>query len=155
MLRKIRFRLLIVRLFKSPGSASVLMEDGQGRLLVVKANYKSYWSLPGGWIDKNESPATAALRELKEEVGIELEATRIQLERVIYRRSLMLRTNQFIFRALDPLSAELHLTLQRSEIENYDWVAPQQIIAPSDGRYYNRSVLAWAKGEPSYIEQAL
>ncbi len=28
------------------------------------------WGIPGGWLDKNEDPATGALRELREETGL-------------------------------------------------------------------------------------
>lgn len=56
-----------------PGSAVVMIENEQGELLIVKANYRDYWSLPGGVIDEGESPKTAALREVQEEVGLRLE----------------------------------------------------------------------------------
>lgn len=38
-------------------------------ILLVKERIDGCWTLPGGWIDVNESPSEAAIRETKEETG--------------------------------------------------------------------------------------
>ena len=43
----------------------------QGQLLIIKNSYRSSITLPGGSIDGAEQPVQAALRELREEVGID------------------------------------------------------------------------------------
>ena len=43
----------------------------EDRLLVVQNAYRNSITLPGGSIDRGEQPVDAALRELREEVGIE------------------------------------------------------------------------------------
>lgn len=52
---------------------AVLFFDEAGKLLIVKPNYKEGWQVPGGTVDKNESPKNAAIREIKEEIGITVE----------------------------------------------------------------------------------
>ena len=59
--------------------AVVVLPDSDGRacfLLTRRAStlraHKGQWALPGGRIDAGESPEEAALRELREEVGLEL-----------------------------------------------------------------------------------
>ncbi|WP_462382590.1 NUDIX hydrolase [Pseudomonas sp. Marseille-QA0892] len=49
--------------------ATVLCRRGDEILLVRKA--RSKWSLPGGKIEREETPEEAALRELAEETGLE------------------------------------------------------------------------------------
>ncbi|MEU0883032.1 NUDIX domain-containing protein [Lentzea sp. NPDC005914] len=44
-----------------------------GRLLVVRSRNKKAFYLPGGKIEAGESPAEALRREVREELGIELE----------------------------------------------------------------------------------
>jgi len=52
--------------------AGVLLYNEAKEILIVKPSYKNYWSIPGGVVEKNESPREAALRETKEEIGIKL-----------------------------------------------------------------------------------
>ena len=51
--------------------------EGTALLLTRRAAglraHRSQWALPGGRCDEGESPAEAALRELREELGLELE----------------------------------------------------------------------------------
>lgn len=53
--------------------ADVLIRDGQGRILLVDPSYKPDWDLPGGMAEANEPPLDAAHRELKEELGADLQ----------------------------------------------------------------------------------
>jgi 8-oxo-dGTP pyrophosphatase MutT (NUDIX family) len=56
-------------------------DKAPGFLLTRRAptlrSHSSQWALPGGRLDKGETPVEAALRELHEEVGLELDATAI------------------------------------------------------------------------------
>ncbi|MBF0215688.1 MAG: NUDIX hydrolase [Candidatus Omnitrophica bacterium] len=54
-------------------AAACLAVNKQKEILLVKRGiepYKGEWSLPGGFMEMNESPEKAAERELKEETGI-------------------------------------------------------------------------------------
>ncbi|MCG5215280.1 NUDIX hydrolase [Streptosporangium sp. KLBMP 9127] len=57
--------------------ADVLIRDEQGRILLVDPKYKPDWDLPGGMAEANESPLAAARREIKEELGLDLEIGRL------------------------------------------------------------------------------
>jgi 8-oxo-dGTP pyrophosphatase MutT (NUDIX family) len=51
-------------------SVVVIAFDAHERVLLVRHSYgPPVWSLPGGGIDRNEDPAAAALREIREELG--------------------------------------------------------------------------------------
>ncbi|WP_136611748.1 NUDIX domain-containing protein [Sinomonas albida] len=54
-------------------AAGLVIRDGEGRVLVVKPNYKDGWLLPGGTVDPGEAPRTAARREGREELGLDIE----------------------------------------------------------------------------------
>lgn len=53
-------------------AAGVLFFDGSGRVLLVEPTYKQGWEFPGGAVMANESPWSAAVREVKEELGLVL-----------------------------------------------------------------------------------
>jgi ADP-ribose pyrophosphatase YjhB (NUDIX family) len=46
-------------------------------LLMVRESIDGNWTLPGGWADVGEPPALAAEREVFEEAGLEVRATRL------------------------------------------------------------------------------
>ena len=56
-------------------AAGVLFRDAAGRVLLVKPSYKDGWEIPGGYVEKDESPRAAALREVQEELGVDLDVT--------------------------------------------------------------------------------
>lgn len=52
---------------------AVICRDADGRLLFVKHSYgQSNWAFPGGGCNRGEAPATAARREMDEELGLSL-----------------------------------------------------------------------------------
>jgi ADP-ribose pyrophosphatase YjhB (NUDIX family) len=62
-----------------------LVTDGR-RVLLVRHSYIDGWHLPGGGVARGETLAEAALRELKEETGIEA-AGPVRLHGVFLRRA--------------------------------------------------------------------
>jgi|TARA_B000000532_G_scaffold205654_1_gene173372 8-oxo-dGTP diphosphatase len=50
----------------------------QGRVLINKRpkgkDYAGYWEFPGGKVEENETPEEAIIRELKEEINIDVSA---------------------------------------------------------------------------------
>jgi 8-oxo-dGTP pyrophosphatase MutT (NUDIX family) len=57
-----------------PSVNSVVVDDN-GRILLIRRTDNKNWSLPGGAMDIGESIAEAAVRETKEETGIDCEIT--------------------------------------------------------------------------------
>jgi len=56
--------------------AGCVITDEKGRVLLLHRNNGKHmqWEIPGGKIDKGESAKTAAIREVKEELGVVVEA---------------------------------------------------------------------------------
>ncbi|GIJ08103.1 hypothetical protein Van01_13170 [Micromonospora andamanensis] len=51
-------------------AAGALFFDAAGRVLLVKPSYKDHWDIPGGYVEPGESPRSACLREVEEELGL-------------------------------------------------------------------------------------
>ncbi len=53
--------------------ADAAIFDQEGRILLMQRSDDEKWCLPCGWVELNESPAEAAVRETREETGLEVE----------------------------------------------------------------------------------
>lgn len=53
--------------------AICLIERSDGALLLVRQSYRQRWGVPGGLLKRGETPEDAARREVREEVGLDVE----------------------------------------------------------------------------------
>ena len=53
--------------------AMVIIERADGAVLLARLSYRNSWGVPGGLLKRGESPGNAALREVREEIGMEVE----------------------------------------------------------------------------------
>ncbi|TFG03459.1 MAG: NUDIX hydrolase, partial [Promethearchaeota archaeon] len=56
-------------------TVDAVIEDGKGNVVLIRRKYppfKGFYALPGGFIEKGESPKKAVLREAKEETNLDL-----------------------------------------------------------------------------------
>jgi 8-oxo-dGTP pyrophosphatase MutT (NUDIX family) len=56
-------------------AASAVVEDEGGRILLQRRTDNGLWSLPGGGMEMGDSLPGAAVREVQEETGLEVEIT--------------------------------------------------------------------------------
>lgn len=49
----------------------------EGRVLLVREVGETSWTLPGGWADVGETPSQAVEKEVREEAGVTVRATRV------------------------------------------------------------------------------
>ena len=110
--------------------SAVVLRDIDGRILVVRKRGTSKYMLPGGKIEAGESPAEAAVRELHEEVGADLETESLS----------------FLGQWLAPAANEAGLTVHghifehpwidglavRAEIEDLLWLHPDEMVLRED-----------------------
>lgn len=58
-------------------AASAVVVDSEGRLLLHRRRDNDQWALPGGRMELGESIADCAVREVREETGLDVEAVAI------------------------------------------------------------------------------
>lgn len=58
-------------------SAGGLIRNRDGAILIVKPAYRAGWLLPGGIVERDESPVQALCREVQEEIALRVEPQRL------------------------------------------------------------------------------
>jgi ADP-ribose pyrophosphatase YjhB (NUDIX family) len=63
--------------FATPRIASGALFVEQERILLVRKTYGNLWDIPGGYVDRGESPTSACEREIREELGLRMTVKRL------------------------------------------------------------------------------
>jgi mutator protein MutT len=102
-------------------TAGAVVIDDQGRVLLLKHVFRtgSGWGIPGGFMKAGEQPEEALRRELREEVGLELERAEIVFVRTLKSTQQI----QFMFRC----RAKGEAQPQSVEVEQAAWFSPQAL----------------------------
>ena len=65
-----------------PRACGVLLHDGCILMVRHVTPARTFWTLPGGGVEAGETPADAAVREMREETGVQSSAVRLLFESV-------------------------------------------------------------------------
>ncbi len=103
-------------------SSAVLFTDKHSRLMIVNLTYKNHWGVPGGIVDENESPKQAAIREIKEELGLDLKNLRLLAVDYVSGEAEKRERIQFVFGGgvLDKTEIS-KVKLQEEELSEYQF----------------------------------
>lgn len=110
--------------YRRTEGAHLLVTDAEGRILVVRTTYLGAgWTLPGGHVERSETPHAAAERETLEETGLAARAERVVLIDARRSRSVsFVYTGTVVGGTLEP---------QFGEIAEVGWVDRAEIRASS------------------------
>jgi len=78
-------------------ASGALIRDEAGNVLVVNPSYRDHWLIPGGCVDKDESPRETCIREVREELGINITVKRLLSIEYLERRDYKPESVHFIF----------------------------------------------------------
>ncbi|MEI5098983.1 NUDIX hydrolase [Streptomyces sp. PmtG] len=119
-------------------TATVLITDPGDRLLIVRSAHGGTWHLPGGSVEQGESPLDAARREVREEIGLDLDLSEHDLFAVEWLQATRSGRRDrlalvFAGPVLTPQDTA-HVVLQSDEIDDWGWQAPEaalQLLHPA------------------------
>lgn len=111
--------------------AAICIHDREGRLLTVRKHGTTRFMLPGGKLEPGETPAQAAVREVSEEVGVDIDpAALVPLGR--WRSPAANEPDTDIDSTV--FTVDLHEPAPRvaHEIDELRWLAPSDAAAYDD-----------------------
>lgn len=121
----VQFASLFGGRYRRTEGAHVFVTDDEGRILVVRTTYLGPgWMLPGGRLERDETPHDGAARETREETGLEVAIDRLLVVDARKRGDV-----SFVFgghRTGGRLAAQL------GEIAEVGWVGREEIAATSE-----------------------
>lgn len=136
--------------------AGCLICDEQGRLLLVKPGYKPTWEIPGGIVEKDESPLACCRREVQEELGLAIPVGRLLVVDYNAPSPEKSESLMFIFDGGE-LSAEAcgRIQLPQSELAGWQFFAPEHLPEALSPALRRRILAAWRQkqqGGGAYLE---
>jgi 8-oxo-dGTP pyrophosphatase MutT (NUDIX family) len=137
--------------------AQGVLRDPSGRVLLCELTYKAEWDLPGGVVDPSESPADCVVREVREELSIDVEVRGLLAVNWLPPWRGWSDATVFVF-DLGVADEDLlaRTTLERREIRSLHFADEEeweQRVAP-----YNQRLLAFLAahaGPTAYLEDGL
>ncbi len=113
-------------------SAGGIVCNDKGQVLLVnnmalRDPNKSYWGFPKGHIDKGESSKDAAIREVKEEVGLEVEI----IEKIGQSKYIFTKNGEKVFKVVVMflMKAKVgELRVLEEELMDAKWFSPDEAL---------------------------
>lgn len=140
--------------FATPRLASGALFADDDRIFLVHKTYANGWDIPGGYVDRGESPASACEREIREELGLDRTVQRLLVhdwapndaegDKILY-----------IFDCGKLGEGERRIRLDSAEIDKCEWAAVDDLaryIIPRLARRLTNAYHAYASGEILYLE---
>lgn len=106
--------------------AGAYITDEQGRVLLVKPNYRPYWGFAGGVVDEGEHPAQACARELVEEIGLVLEVGPLLTMHWVGGMADRPYPLMHFFFDCGTIAADTPIVLQESELDDYGFFSHEE-----------------------------
>ena len=113
-------------------TAGAVIFNDKGEVLLLKHRFRagSGWGLPGGFMEQGEQPIDTLLRELREEIGLEVDDVQLFAARSFRKPKQV----EVLFRA----RANADVKSQTIEVERAEWFALDSLPEglPRDQRVY-------------------
>jgi len=102
-------------------TAGAILMDDRGRILLLEHRFRpgSGWGIPGGFLKPGEQPEQALRRELREEIGLEVESVEVAFARTLQAYNQV----EIIFRCRPRNNWNNRLLPQNHEISRAEWFA--------------------------------
>ena len=123
-------------------------------LLVLEPTYKPNWLVPGGVVEKSESPLEAAIRECEEEIGVSVQIKSFLCADYKRGNDEIGDAVHFLFEGV--VDEKEALRIDGKEIKSFHWMTSQEAMRKFDSHLATRvacGLEARKLNRPVYCEE--
>jgi 8-oxo-dGTP diphosphatase len=136
--------------------AGCLFFNNEGQIMLVKPTYKTTWEIPGGIVEKNESPKLCCMREVSEELGLNRNIGRLLVVDYNSEKGEKTESLMFIFYGGILTSSEIEtIQLNPEELNEFRFFNAETLPIDMSDVLRNRVFAAWkqvGKEDGIYLE---
>jgi 8-oxo-dGTP diphosphatase len=145
---------VVDRIARAEAAAGALFVDPDGQVLIVEPTYKPRWEIPGGAVERGETPREACERELHEELGLELAVGRLLF--VDWAPLVREERIRYVFDGGTLTDGQLdRIELPPAELSSWAFVPAEELfvmMAPRLMRRVTAALTAREAGATTYLE---
>ena len=135
--------------------AGVMFFNSRREMLVMQTKYRQGWTIPGGTVEKNESPYSTCVREIQEEIG--MVKKELQFVAIDYKcLKGQMENLQFMFYGGKLTEKEIdRIKLDNKELVRFKFVAPGsavKLLSPNLARGIPPCLEAIKNNQAVYLE---
>lgn len=138
-------------------ATSVLFLDDDGQVLIVEPTYKPRWEIPGGEVEKGETPREACMRVLHDQLQLDLSPGRLLV--VDWAPLVREERVRFVFDGGSLTEAQLdRIELAPDVLTSWAFLSPDELFVMMEPRMVRRvqaAIDAHGTGVPTYLEGGL
>jgi len=122
-------------------TVGALIVNGKGEILLVRSyKWGSRYTVPGGHIELGEPSEKAARREVREEVGLDVEPIKLLLVQEAIYPAGYIKHEHFVFLDYVCRTSSSNVKLDGKEIQEYLWTNPDDALR-LDLELYTRNLV--------------
>jgi nucleoside triphosphatase len=138
--------LALVQSFPEATVGALIVND-RGEILLVKSyKWGDKYTVPGGHIELGERSEVAVKREVKEEVGLDVEPLGLLLVQEAIFPADYVKHEHYIFMDYLCRSSSSKVKVDKKEIQDFVWVDPDRVLQLELESYTRNLVTEYLKG---------
>ncbi len=125
-------------------TVGALIQNSEGKILLCDSHkWPGIYTVPGGHVELGETCEDALIREIKEEVGLEIGILELlSIQQVIHPKEFWRNDVHFIFfDYLCRVEGNQAVKVDSDEIQSTIWVAPKEALNLNIDRYLRHFIL--------------
>lgn len=124
------------QVFPEP-TVGALIRREDGRVLLCESHkWPGFYTVPGGHVELGESCEEALIREIKEEVGLDIKVIDlVSVQQVIYPSEFYRKAHFIFFDYLCSLDGDQEVQVDQKEIQRTIWTLPKDALNSNIDRY--------------------